>query len=154
MVDVGGRSESSPWYSVTHERSVSPSTPTARSVQTDDSVSTAMTDKTTDKSPVINPKFRASFSEIVQRWQNGILSKDDYSYLGTTSLSSQDYLLVSEEFNLRHGVELVNDHLRLYEYPTAIHEYMNRIMDEWVHTAYGRNIIKLGSTSNVILNMY
>jgi hypothetical protein len=121
-------------------------------VQTDDSLTTTMTATTADKSPIINPKFRARFLEIIQRWQNGNLSKEDSDFLGSTSLSSQDYLLVSEEFGLRHGVELVNHHLRLYEYPTAVHEYMSRIMDEWVHTAYGRNIIKLGSTSNVILN--
>jgi hypothetical protein len=59
-------------------------------------MSTTMTDKTTDKSPVISPEFRASFSENVQRWQNGALSKDDYNYLDTTSLDSQDYLLISD----------------------------------------------------------
>ena len=81
------------------------------------------------------------------------MSKDDYNYLKTISISSQDYILISEEFNLRHGVELVDNLVVLYEYPTAVHEYMNRAMDEWVHAAYGRNIVKLGSMSNVIFNM-
>lgn len=112
-----------------------------------------MTHESTDTPRVIDPKFRERLSEILKRWQKGNMSKDDYSYLKTISISSQDYILISEEFNLRHGVELVDHHIGLYEYPTAVHEYLNRTMDEWVHATYGRDIIKLGSTSNVILHM-
>ena len=81
------------------------------------------------------------------------MSKDDYNYLKIISISSQDYILISEEFSLRHGVELVDNHLGLYEYPTAVHGHMSRTMDEWVHAIYGRNIVKLGSMSTVNLNM-
>ena len=123
---------------------------TASSVRTDDSVFTTMTDESIDTSPVIDPKFRVKFSEILDRWQKENMSKDDYSYLNTISISSQEYILITEEFNLRHGVELVDNHLGLYEYPTAVHEHMNRTMDEWVNAVYGRNIVKLGSVSNVI----
>ena len=50
-------------------------------------------------------------------------------------LSARLYILITEEFNLRHDVELV-DHLGLYEYPTAVHEHMSRTLDEWVHASY------------------
>lgn len=112
-----------------------------------------MTDESTDTPPVIDPKFGATFSEILKRWKEGNMSKDDYNYLETISISSQEFIQISEEFNLRHGVELIDNHIELYEYPTAVQEYMSRTMDEWVHATYGRNIIKLGSMSTVILNM-
>jgi hypothetical protein len=137
-------------------RSTSPSALTvltASSVQTDDSVFTTITHESTDTPPVIDPKFCVIFSEILKRWQKGSMTKDDYTHLKTISISSQDYILISEEFNLRHGLEFVDNHLELYEYPTVVHESMNRIKDDWVHATYGRDIIKLGSMSDVILNM-
>ena len=111
-----------------------------------------MTHESTD-TPRIDPKFRVMFTEILNRWRKGNMNKDDYNYLKIISISSQDFIVISEEFNLRHGVELVDNHLGLYEYPTAVHEYMSRIMDKWVHAIYGRNIVELRSMSNIILNM-
>jgi hypothetical protein len=46
---------------------------------------------------------------------------------------------------LRHGVKLVNYHIHLYKYPTAIHERMSRAMDKLVSIAYDENIIEFGS---------
>jgi hypothetical protein len=78
------------------------------------------------------------------------MTKDDYNYLKTISVRWEEYNHITDDFNLRHGIELIDNRIGFYGYPTAIHEHLNRRMDGWVGEVYGRNIMKLGSMSNII----
>src|SRR5579862_7741278 len=53
---------------------------------------------------------------------------------------------ITEEFGLKHGVEPIDHRIVFKEYPTAVHEYMNRRMDRWVDRMYGDSLDALGST--------
>ena len=104
-------------------------------------------DSSENKLTSIDQKFRQTFSEIIQRWSQNDLTKEDVEYLQCTPITDQEYLAITEDFGLRHGVELVNYRIHLIEYPTAVHEFMIRKMDKWVDRSFGDDIVMLGSTS-------
>jgi len=99
------------------------------------------------KPPTVNEKFRHTFAQILQRWSQDELTKKDVAFLESTSITEDEYLVLTKDFNLRHGVELVNYRIRLIEYPTAVHEYMTRNMDKWMDRSFGDDLEMLGSTS-------
>lgn len=144
---AGSVSSESTRSSLRNTRSISPSMSMV-STRTDDSLATAMTDLTDNTSP-INESFRLRFSEIVQHWRNGSMAKDDEEFLSSVYVSAEDYIIITEDFSLAHGNELNKNRIQLHEFPTAVHEYLNRCMDVWVQAVYGRSIMKLGSTSIV-----
>jgi hypothetical protein len=128
------------------QRSVSVST--ASSEWSDATAATTMSfDSSENKPTVINEKFRQTFSQIIRRWSRNELTKEDVKYLESTHITDKDYLVVTEDFSLRHGVELVNHRIHLIEYPTALHEFINRKMDKWIDRSFGDDIVMLGSTS-------
>jgi hypothetical protein len=96
----------------------------------------------------INGKFRHMFSQILHRWSQDELTMKDVEFLESTPITENEYLVLTEDFNLRHGVELMNYRICLIEYPTALHEYMNRKMDKWMDRSFGDDIEMLGSTSD------
>jgi hypothetical protein len=50
--------------------------------------------------------------------------------LAQYTFTDKEFVQVTEEFSLKHEAELVNHSgIRLTEYPTVVHEYMNRRMD-------------------------
>jgi hypothetical protein len=59
--------------------------------RTGESAPTNMTDESSiDIPPVVDPKFDLMFSEILDRWREGNMSKDDYRYLQTIFIKSQE----------------------------------------------------------------
>jgi hypothetical protein len=102
-----------------------------------------------DKS-ILDLNIRKEFAQIVERWRNNGITEEDSKYLEHVPVTDEEYILITDDFGLRHGVELVNHRIRLIEYPTAVPEVMTREMDTWVVQAYGRQIIKMGSTSKIL----
>jgi hypothetical protein len=92
----------------------------------EESVLTAMTDETSIDTPtIVDSNFRRRFSDILGRWSEGCMDKDDYAYFKAISISSQEYIVITNEFNLRHGVEPIDNQIILLECPTAVHEYLS-----------------------------
>jgi len=122
---------------------------TASSKWTDVTAATTMSsfDSSAQKPPTVNEKFRHTFAQILQRWSQDELTKKDVAFLESTPITEDEYLVLTEDFNLRHGVELINYRIRLIEYPTAVHEYMTRKMDKWMDRSFGDDLEMLGSTS-------
>ena len=104
-------------------------------------------DSSAQKPPTVIKKFRHTFAQILQRWSQDELAEKDVAFLESTPITEDEYLVLTEDFNLRHGVELVNYRIRLIEYPTAVHEYMTRKMDKWMDRSFGDDLEMLGSTS-------
>lgn len=96
--------------------------------------------------------FRQRFVDILARWRSDTLTTTDKKFLDTITLARTEYLSISEEFSLRHGLELVDYKLRLTECATAVHEYLGGRVDDWVTESWGRqHITKMRSTSNFIV---
>ena len=103
-------------------------------------------------SVAIDAKFRQRFAGILARWRSGTLTAEDKKFLDTITLARTEYLSISEEFSLRHGLELVDCKLQLTECATAVHEYLGGRVDDWVTESWGRQYItKMRSTSNFIV---
>ncbi len=94
--------------------------------------------------------FKKEFAEILDHWRDNSISKADLECLSKYTFTDPEFVLITEEFALNHGVELVNHRLMLLECPIAVHEYMNRQMDRWIDHMYGDNLSALGSTSIIL----
>ena len=100
-------------------------------------------------SSVPDEKFGSCFVEILHRWQTGSTTVDDIKYLRGITMSEVDYVALTEQYALRHGIELVDYHIELLTYPTGLHEYMAYTVNIWMNDVYGREIMGLGSMSNL-----
>ena len=95
-----------------------------------------------------DPIFQQKLNAILEKWRNHQLAANDQVYLDSVTLSMDDYIAITDGHNLRHGVELKNNHLVLYECATAVHEYVGGEFDDCVMNTYGKtNLRKLRSTS-------
>lgn len=128
----------------------STSVSTSNSCLSDVTVATTMSVDLNEDKSILDVNIRKEFAQIVQRWRNKTITEEDTKYLESISVTDEEYLLITEDFGLRHGVELVNHHIRLNEYPTAVHEFMSRQMDRWVDRSFGDRIAMLGSTSTIV----
>jgi hypothetical protein len=122
----------------------------ANSIQSDVTAATTMSIDSVQNKPVSDGKFRETMKQIVRRWRNNEMTEDDIKYLERTYITDAEYILITEDFGLRHGVELVKNRLQFTEYPTGVHEFMTRKMDTWVDRAFGDSLDKLGSTSKLV----
>lgn len=84
---------------------------------------------------------------IVERWLAGSMKNEDFCLLDSISLCDEEYVSITEQFNLKHGVELLNNRIKFYELPGPIHERCSRMMDRLVDRAYGDYLGPFGSTS-------
>jgi hypothetical protein len=48
-----------------------------------------------------------------------------------------EYEGLADRFHLKHGFELVNYRIELYECATAVHEWLCAELDYWMASAYG-----------------
>ena len=62
----------------------------------------------------------------------------DLDRLSKYTFTDSEFVFITEDFGLRHDVELVNHRLKLLECPIVVHAYLNRQMDRWVDRMYGR----------------
>jgi hypothetical protein len=99
----------------------------------------------------IDEKFRQMFSQIIQWWSQNELTKEDVKYFECTSIMDQEYLILTEDFGLRHGIEFMNHRIHLIEYPTAVHEFITRKVDKWMDRFFGDDIVILGSTNEKVM---
>lgn len=75
----------------------------------------------------------------------------DQIYLHSIALSASDYLSITDEHNLRHGVGLENYRIVLNEYPTILHEIVGGRFEDIVMDMYGRtNLIRFRSASKCL----
>lgn len=100
--------------------------------------------------PLSDPKFREILKQIVRRWRSNEMTEDDIEYLEGIYITNAEYILITDDFGLRHGVELVKNRIRLIECPTGLHEFIGRKMDTWIDRSFGDSIEKLGSTSKIV----
>ena len=91
--------------------------------------STAMVNIASDKT------FDARFQSIIERWSTNYLTQVDRTYLFATTVTVNEFIELTEQFNLRHGIELIDYHLKLTEWPGEICEFFSRIFDTWVRNA-------------------
>ena len=94
-----------------------------------------------------DPNFEITFNGIVRRWRNGHLTYIDKTYLSATPITTDEYEEVTEDFTLRHGIELVDYRIELLECATPVHEWLSGEFDYWVESTYGRDLLKLRSAS-------
>src|SRR5205814_4304582 len=58
------------------------------------------------------------------------------------------------DFNLRHGIELINNKIILNEAASEVHEFMGGVCDDWITNVYGQqHLIKLRSASPYPFNL-
>lgn len=96
----------------------------------------------------IDPTFRRRVADILEKWRDRQTVAAHQAYLHSVVLSVGDYLDITDEHNLGHGVELQNNRIVLYECATAVHEYVGGEFDDCVMNTYGKtNLRKLRSTS-------
>ena len=109
----------------------------------------AASDSTPPEHPqAIDPAFRSKFHRILEKWRKRELAVADQKYLGSVTLSADDYLDITDEYNVRHGVELQNNRIVLYECAADLHEYLGGYFDDKVMDTYGRaNLIKKRSAN-------
>jgi hypothetical protein len=100
--------------------------------------------------PVSDAKFREILKQIVRRWRSNETTEDDIKYLEGTYITDAVYIIITDDFGLRHGVELVKNRIHLIECPTGLHELISRKMDTWMDRSFGDSIEKLGSTSETV----
>jgi hypothetical protein len=100
-------------------------------------------------SGVRDEKFYSCFAEILQRWQNGSVTADDIEYLYSITISELDYISLTEQFPIRHGIELIDYHIELVQHPRGLHEHMAYIINIRMNSVYRRDITGLGSMSNL-----
>jgi len=91
--------------------------------------------------------FETTFDGIVRRWRNSQLTYIDKTYLSATPITTDEYEEVTEDFTLRHGIELVDYRIELLECATPVHGWLSGEFDYWVESTYGRNLLKLRSAS-------
>jgi len=53
-----------------------------------------------------------------------MISDNDSRYLECIAVTEEEYVLITDDFGLQHGVKLVNHHIYLIEYFMALHEVM------------------------------
>jgi hypothetical protein len=96
----------------------------------------------------IDPEIVKQFSIIVDNWKKNSLTDHDKEYLLATSFSIEEYISITEEFSLRHGVQLLNNHVIFEDYPTVVHEITIGYIESVVIQAYPRaDIMNTRSTS-------
>jgi hypothetical protein len=80
----------------------------------------------------LNPmkNFEKKFSDIIQRWANNIITTADKKYLEYWAFYGKEFLLVTEEFKSKQSIELINHHIKLIEYPTALHGMLGGLVDQ------------------------
>ena len=118
--------------------------------QTHVTAATTMSFDLSEERSILDLNIRKEFAQIIERWRNNAITEDDSKYLERLAVTDEEFVLVTDDFGLRHGVELMNHHIHLIEYPTALHEVMTRRMDIWVFQAYSLQLIAMGSTSKIV----
>jgi hypothetical protein len=63
----------------------------------------------------------------------------------SNAITTDEYEEVTDHFNLRHGIQLVDYHIEFWECPTPVHEWLSGEFDYWVESTYGRDLLKLSS---------
>ena len=85
--------------------------------------------------------FDTRFQKIVEQWHANALSQVDRTYLFSTNVAVDEFVELTEQFNFKHGIELLNYHVKLTECATRVHECLSRKFDSWVRNAYGEQDI-------------
>jgi len=67
--------------------------------------------------------------------------QSDRTYLFSTNVAVDEFVELTEQFNFKHGIELLNYHVKLTECATRVHECLSRKFDSWVRNAYGEQDI-------------
>ena len=97
-------------------------------------IMTMLTDQSEKSS--LDETFRKRFPDIIERWRDSSLTKDDHEYLISLQLSEVDYITITETYGLRHGTELYDHRLVVVEYPTSTHEVVTRRLEKLMDRAY------------------
>jgi len=103
-----------------------------------------------EEESILDLNIRKELAQIIERGRNNAITEDDSKYLERISVTDEEFVLITDDFGLRHGAELMNHHIRLIEYPTALPEVMTPRIDIWVYQAYGLQLIATGSTSTIV----
>ena len=103
----------------------------------------------------VDGQFKKTFESLIHRWQQGKQTDGDKRMLEQCLFSFSDYNELTDDFNLRHGVELVNNRIILNEAASEVHEYMGGVCDDWITNVYGQqHLFKLRSASTYSLLIY
>src|SRR5438552_19034442 len=98
------------------QRNTAPSQPpTPSSMSSSPSASSRTSDATTTIQ--LDPQTLKRFVIIVENWKQNSLTREDKG-----CFSVDEYIALTEELSLRHGVHLRNNRIVLDEYPPAVHE--------------------------------
>lgn len=120
--------------------------PTPSSMSSSPSASSTTSDATTTIQ--IDPQTLKRFVIIVENWKQNSLTREDKGCLLATTFSVDEYIALTEELSLRHGVQLRNNHIVLDEYPTTVHEVTIGYIESVVIQTYPRtDIMNTRSTS-------
>jgi len=135
MLDAVGNSYSRASYSSSPSPSRSRLTsPTSPIPQSDCSVT-----------PVTPPSqldaLKTNFGTLISKWQQNTITKAEKALISSTHIDYEEYISVTDEFNLGHGVEFINHNLILHEYPSKVHDIISRAIDFWINRTYPRTEI-------------
>ena len=92
-------------------------------------------------------KFRKEFDDIIQRWVNGKLVQVDIDFLEQFTFSDDEYEQLLEDSGVKGKIELYKHKIKLDEFVSPVHEYMNRRIERLLDRAYGDALHGLGSAS-------
>src|SRR5436853_656967 len=108
----------------TTRRSISPSvSSTTSSAMRDTTTAAGQSSINILETSHIDDKFHQDFTIIMQRWSNNSITREDWEYLKQCTFTDKQFVQITEEFGLKHGVELIDHRIVFMEYPTAVHEY-------------------------------
>src|ERR1700720_1637846 len=96
MMDFGHFSSSSEKLS----RSASPAEPIAVTTPT-----------------ALDNTFRTEFADIVERWRRGRINRRDKDYLISLRFTPDEFVRITEEYSLTHGVELIHSRIIFLRVP-------------------------------------
>src|SRR5205085_7723275 len=78
--------------------------------------------------------FEKTFQGILERWRFKSLTQNDRSHLLNTPISLDEYEVVTDQFRLKHGIELRDGRIYMNECPTRVHECVSRHFDYLTQT--------------------
>jgi hypothetical protein len=77
----------------------------------------------------------------------------DIDFFAQFTFSDDEYEQLLEDSGVRGKIELYNHNIKLDEFVSPFHEYMNRRMERLVDRAYGDALHGLGSASISFVNV-
>jgi hypothetical protein len=112
------------------------------------SISTSSSASSKKNATTIDAEFHAGIPHITQRWRSAGVTKDDNAFINKYLISVEEYMALTDEYNIGSGMELVANKLVFHELPTNVHEHVSLKFNNAILRTYGDDdLVPNGSAS-------